>query len=152
MLVPGFMLHIRQWNERVKECLNRASLTGHPTKGLKNYTLEDQKDFGIPQPSLCPAFGVRLTLSLVLHGSTAPATQLGRVIYPWFTAIQSDHETLEMPGQHSWSEVSNLYCDLEAPFIGVTGNSITQDKPPYRFPAAIKLDSVSPLLDELVGR
>ena len=152
MLVPGFMNHAMAWHERVKARTNKDTSQQHTTEALKNYTREDQELFGKPQPFPCPAFGIRITLPTVLHGSSPKATICRRVIYPWFTAIQSDHETPEIPGQHPWSEISNLHRDLEAPIYGVAGDKVTQDRPPYRFPAAIKLDSVSPLSDALVGR
>jgi hypothetical protein len=84
--------------------------------------------------------------------SCPKATITRRVIYPWYTAIQPDHETFEMPGQLTWSAVSACHCDMEAPKYGVAGDVVTQDRPHYRFPAAVKFDSVSPLSDALVGR
>ena len=151
-LVPAFMAHAKEWLDRVKGRLQLETISGHRTDALKNYTKEDAQLFGTPQPFPCPAFGIRVTLPTVIHGSSAHATITRRVIYPWFTAIQPDHETLEIPGQHTWSELAALHRDLKAPEQGVAGERVSQDRPPDRFAGAIKLDSVSPLSDALVGR
>jgi hypothetical protein len=151
-LVPAFMAHAKEWHDRVKRRLQLETISGHRTDALKNYTREDAQLFGTPQPFPCPAFGIRVTLPTVIHGSSAHATITRRVIYPWFTAIQPDHETLEIPGQHTWSELAACHRDLKAPEHGVAGEKVTQDRPPYRFAGAIKLDSVSPISDALVGR
>ena len=152
LLVPGFMRYAKEWNERVKERLRVESLAGRTTEALKNYTKDDAELYGEVEPFPCPAFGIRITLPTVIHGSSSKATMIRRVIYPWFTAIQADHETLEMPGQHTWSELSAYHRDLEAPEHGVAGEKVTKDRPPYRFPGAIKLESVSAISDALVGR
>ena len=152
VLVPGFMKHAQAWNELVKTRLRVNELTGYRTDAKKHYTVQDQEAFGRPQPFPCPPFGIRVTLPTVIHGSTPSASKRRRVIYPWFTAIHEDGETLEMPGQATWSQLSACHRDLEAPKSGVAGEVLTEDRPPYRFPAAVKLASVSPLSDALVGR
>jgi hypothetical protein len=152
LLVSGFMHYAEEWNERVKERLDIEALTGRTTEALKNYLKEDAMLYGDPKPFPCPAFGVRLTHPATIHGSSRKASMVRKVLYPWFTAIQRNHETLEMPDQHTWSEIAAFHRDLEAPEHGVAGEKVSKDRPPYRFPGAIKLESVSPLSDALVGR
>ena len=150
VVVPGFHNHVRKWHKRVKHRLGQT-LGGSTTEGTHNYRAEYAKLYGYPKPIPCSPFGVRLSLPTILHGSSERATKTRRVIYPWFTAIGDDHEQLEMPGQHSWSDVARLHRDREAPERGVSGK-VAAGRPPYPFPAAVKLGSVSPLSDALVGR
>jgi hypothetical protein len=151
-VVPGFTRHVKKWHQRVKNRLEIETMGGRKTEAAKNYTAEDAALFGSPQPCPCPAFSIRVTYPTILHGSSKAATITRKVVYPWYTAIQSDHETLEIPGQHTWSELAALHRDLEAPVCGVAGERISQARPPYRFPGAVMLASVSPLSDALVGR
>ena len=60
--------------------------------------------------------------------------------------------TLEIPGQHTWEEISQCHRDLVAPYRGVGGEVVTKDRPPFRFPAAISMESTSALCDALIGR
>ena len=85
-------------------------------------------------------------------GSTPRTLVIRRVIYPWHTGIQADHETLEIPGQHTWTELSNLHRDLLPPSHGVNGQKLTHSVPPFRFPASIMMESSSALCDALIGR
>jgi hypothetical protein len=87
-----------------------------------------------------------------LHGSTKITPRQRRVIYPWHTSIADNHKDLEIPGQHTWDELAACYRDLEAPSQGVGGESVTHSRPPFRFPAAVAMNSSSALCDALIGR
>ena len=64
-------------------------------KGM--YIAEDRVRFDKPIPAPCPAWGIRLSRSDIIHGSSDEGTQLRRVMSPWFTAINEDHKTMENP-------------------------------------------------------
>jgi hypothetical protein len=64
-------------------------------KGM--YTAEDRVRFGKPVLAPCLAWGIRLSRSDIIHGSTDEGTQLRRVMFPWFTAIKDDHMSMENP-------------------------------------------------------
>jgi hypothetical protein len=58
-----------------------------------------------------------------------------------------------MPKQVTYSQLSACHRNLEAPKSRVAGEVLTEDCPPYRFPTAVlKLASISPLSDALIGR
>jgi hypothetical protein len=150
LVVPGFFRHIQEWHDRrVQRSSKKAGTT---TDAAKSYLPEDERDFGKPVPCPCPAGGVRITLPNIIHGSTKTATAERRVIYTWLTAISDDHKSLEIPGQLNWNQIAACHRDLEAPTRGVGGELVTQDRPPFRFPAAVVMDNSSALCDALVGR
>ena len=126
--------------------------SGTTTDSKKRYLHHDRKKFGQSIPAPCPSSGVRLTRPDIIHGSTSKMPRRRRVLYSWHTAIQTDLKTLEIPGQLTWDEVSNCHLNMVAPTRGVGGEAITHSLPPYRFPAAIAMESVSPLCDTLIGR
>jgi hypothetical protein len=154
IVVPGLFHHLKQWQARRKKRLNRITTKSSKptTDGSKSYTNRDRRSFGKPQPCPCPAFGVRVTHPGNLHGSTKITARQRRVIYTWHTSIASNHKDLEIPGQHTWDELAACYRDLEAPSQGVGGESVTHSRPPFRFPAAVAMNSSSALCDALIGR
>lgn len=150
IVVPGFDKHLPEWYERLKR---RGDVKNGTTTNAKNiYRRQDKKDFGEPISVPCAANGLRITLPSVLHGATSTVNIRRRVIYAWFTGIQEDHETLEIPGQLTWSEVAACHRDLEAPLRGVGGDIPSHSVPPFRFPASIHIPSSYPLGDALLGR
>ena len=150
VVVLGFFRHFLEWNQRRIE--RNAHPAGTTTDANKAYTKEDRNEFGRPVPQPCPAGGIRLTLPNMIHGSTKKTPKQRRVIYSWHTSIADDHQTLEIPGQHTWDEISRCHQDLIAPLRGVGGDLVTHDRPPFRFPAAISMESTSALCDALIGR
>jgi hypothetical protein len=73
------------------------------------------------------------------------------VIYSGFTGILNDHATLEKRGMLSWQEVAACHRDLEAHSQGVNGEIPTHSQPPFRFPAAVYLESALALTNALVS-
>jgi hypothetical protein len=150
LVVPGFFRHIGEWNQlRIQRDARRAGTT---TDASKSYTREDEEKFGKPIPCPSPAGGIRLTRPNVIHGSTKKTERQRRVIYSWHTSIADDHRRLEIPGQLSWEEIAACHRDLEAPTHGVGGELVKHDRPPFRFPAAVSMNSSTALCDALVGR
>jgi len=98
-IVPGFHHHAIAWYNRLVN--HRTKPTGTTTNAVKLYLPEDEQSFGSFQPQVCGPGDVRITRPEIIHGSTPNATISRRVIYPWFTAIQEDHSTLEISGQLS---------------------------------------------------
>jgi hypothetical protein len=135
--------------ENLKGISGRRSGT---TDASKKYEKEDIADFGAARPFPVKSGGARISDAKLLHGSTPTTSDIRRVIFPWHTGIQPDHETLEIPGQHTWSEVSNLHRDLLPPSQGVNGQKLTHSVPPFRFPASVMMESSSPLCDALIER
>ena len=151
LVVPKFhRRRVHKWYAGiVKRGQNKSGTT---TDASKRYLSQDREKFGKPIPAPCPAGGVRLTRPDIIHGSTSKMPRQRRVLYSWHTAIQQDLKTLEIPGQLTWDEISNCHLNMVAPTRGVGGEAITHSLPPYRFPAAIAMESVSPLCDALIGR
>jgi hypothetical protein len=153
IVVPGLFRHLKEWQERRNQRLNRIKKSNRPTTDAsKSYTTKDKRTFGKPLPYPCPAFGVRFTHPGNVHGSTKVTRRQRRVIYTWHTSIAANHQDLEIPGQHTWDELVACHRDLEAPTQGVGGESVTHSRPPFRFPAAIVMNSSSALCDALIGR
>ena len=102
-IVPGFHKHAAEW---YKQLVQRGTEpTGTTTNAVKLYLPEDEKSFGTFIPQVCSPRDVRITRPEIIHGSTPNATIRRQVIYPWFTGIKEDHNTLEIAGQLSWGEV-----------------------------------------------
>src|SRR5438045_9250084 len=68
--------------------------------------------FGKPIPMPCPAGGIWLSQSIIIHGSTDRGTLLWQAMYPWFTTINEDHQTLENADCMSWEELACCHRDL----------------------------------------
>ena len=149
-IVPGFHHHAIAWYNRLVN--RRTKPTGTTTNAVKLYLPEDEQSFGSFQPQVCGPGDVRITRPEIIHGSTPNATISRRVIYPWFTAIQEDHSTLEISGQLSWAEVAACHRDMLAPRSGVGGDTVSFSCPVYRFAAGIHMPSSSALSDALIGR
>jgi len=150
VVVPGFWRHTLEWHTLRSE--RHARPAGTTTDASKSYTPQDEERFGKPIPCPCPAGGIRLTRPNIIHGSTKKTERQRRVIYSWHTSIADDHHELEIPGQLSWEEVAACHRDLEAPKRGVGGEPVVHDRPPFRFPAAVSMNSSTALCDALIGR
>jgi hypothetical protein len=153
VLVPGFYHHAQAWYDQLKARGQLDRFNGRVTSASSDlYTRADKDAFGEPEPFPCQSGGVRITRSETIHGSTPRVLNRRRVAFPWHTAIQDDHETLEIPGQHTWSEIAVCHRDMIAPTRGVGGNSAGASRPKSPFPAGIQMPSISPLCDALIGR
>jgi len=150
LVVPGFHRHIQSWHERRDDRGKHSAAT--TTDCSSRYRQEHRAIWGPPVAQPCPAFGLRLTRPEIIHGSTTTAPRRRRVIYTWHTGIHPDHLTLENPGNLDWNEVAACHRDLEAPVRGVGGEMPTHSVPPFRFPAALLMESSYALGDALLGR
>ena len=111
LVVPGFQRHFEDWL-KTKQALIDSQPAHSTTTNMKSkdwYKPEDQARFGKPIPSPYPAGGIRVSRSVITHGSTDRGTLLRRVIYPWFTAIKEDHQSLENPDCMSWEELARCH-------------------------------------------
>ena len=149
-IVLGFHKHAAEWYKRLVQ--RGTEPTGTTTNAVKLYLPEDEKSFGTFVPQVCSPGDVRITRPEIIHGSTPNATIRRRVIYPWFTGIKEDHNTLEIAGQLSWGEVAACHRDMLAPRRGVGGDTVSFSCPVYRFAAGIHMPSSSALSDALIGR
>ena len=151
VIVPGFHKRIHEWQRiRIARNARPAGTTTEASK--KSYTNQDIEQFGRAKSYPCSKYGIRLTLPGNIHGSTPQTPRRRRVIYPWHTAIATNDIDLEIPGQHSYNELRRLHMDMEAPTRRVAGELVTHSRPPFRFPAAISMESSSALGDALIGR
>jgi hypothetical protein len=150
VLVPRFHHRCKEWVERVRARGHDIAGATTPAKNL--YLPEDVASFGPKVPFPCAAGGVRITDPAIIHGATAEVQRRRRLIFPWHTRIQEDHEQLEIPGQHTWSELAACHRDMVAPLRGVSGNAVAHSRPKDRFPAAVQMTSSSALSDALIGR
>ena len=145
-VVPGFHKHFENWL-KTKKIDIEAQSSGSSTTDMKGmYTAEDCKKFGKPEPAPCQAWGIQLSLSNIIHGSTKEGTTLRRVISPWFTGINEDHQLLENPDCMNWEELSKCHKDLTGPI-----KDSLSDEPGIRFPGALLIKSVYSLPQALVG-
>src|SRR5437764_568588 len=103
-------------------------------------------------PQVCSPGDVRITRPEIIHGSTPNATIPRQVIYPWFTGIKEDHNTLEIPGQLSWGEVAACHLDMLAPYCGIGGDTVSFSCSVYHFATGIHMPSSSTLSDVLIKR
>jgi hypothetical protein len=115
------------------------------------YTAEDCLKFGKPEPAPCPAWGIRLSRSNIVHGSTKEGNVLRRVISPWFTGINEDHKSLENPDCMNWEELSKCHKDLTGPTKESLGDNPRKGVAGIRFPGALPIRSSYSLPQALVG-
>jgi hypothetical protein len=118
-------------------------------KGM--YTAEDCLKFGKPEPAPCPAWGIRLSRSDIIHGSTKEGNQLRQVISPWFTGINEDHKSLENPDCMNWEELSKCHKDLTGPTKESLGDEPRKGVAGIRFAGTLPIKSVYSLPQALVG-
>ena len=112
------------------------------------YTAEDCLKFG---KAPCPAWGIQLSQSDIIHGSTKEGNQLRRVISPWFTGINKDHKSLENLDCMNWEELSKCHKDLTRPTKESLGDGPRKGVAGIRFPGALPIKSVYSLPQALVG-
>ena len=150
VVVKGFHRHLAAWHERL---LARGWKGSGPTTDCKPiYTAEDRAEWGEAVPAPVPAWGIRLSLPQLIHGSTKASVRRRRTILPWFMLVDADHERLEVAGCLGWSEVRRCHLDLEVPSKDPSGYGPKLGAPKSRFPGSVVLGSTSALGDALVGR
>jgi hypothetical protein len=72
-------------------------------------------------------------------------------MFPWFVGIQKDHEALEVVEGGTWSELSAAHRDQRSPPATPSGLPNKHGAIPFRFPASININGLSPVSDALVG-
>ncbi len=156
LLVPGFHRHIDAWWERVRK--RKAEKGEDPPTGRTTnlgsglYAAEDKEDFGRFVPVPCTRGSIRISRPEIVHGSTAVSTLRRRTVFPWFTGIREDHDTLDNEESESWSELSAYHRDMIACTKTPSGySSGVYGRPESKFPAAIRLPSTSAVGDALIG-
>jgi hypothetical protein len=150
VVAKGFHQHIRAW---FRQLLQRGWKGSGPTTNCSSaYQAEDRAKWGEPVGVPCPAWGVRITLPQLIHGSTPVSRRRRRTILPWFMGIDQDHEKLEVPGCVGWGEVRRCHLDLEVPARDPSGYGHRLGAPRERFAGSVMLGSSSALGDALVGR
>jgi hypothetical protein len=150
VMVKGLHRHLSAWHTRLLKRGWRGS--GPTTNCMGIYTAEDRAEWGEPVGTPCTAWGVRLTLPQIIHGSTPASVRRQRTILPWFMHIAQDHEQLEIAGCLSWSEVRRCHLDLEVPGRDPSGYGPRLGAPKERFGGSVVLGSTSAVGDALVGR
>jgi hypothetical protein len=78
--------------------------------------------------------------------------QIGQVLQGWYCFIDKDHNFLGNGCALSWDELAACHRDLEAPVSGPYGQLPVLERPTYRFPGSVIMDSTSALGDALIGR
>jgi hypothetical protein len=151
VVVKGFHNHLLQWIELLKQRRLGRLPSGETTDCKALYNVQDRAKWGEATPVPCPAWGVRLSLLQLIHGSTIKSTRRRRTILPWFTGILEDHEHLEV-SDTTYSEVRLYHMDLRVPVKDPSGKPHRMGAPKERFLGSLVLGSSSALGDALVGR
>lgn len=149
VVVPGFHHHIRDWYACARTRDKRR--VGATTNCNAIYRKEDEGRWGAPAPQPCGAFGLRVTLPTLIHGSTPWSDRRRRSLFAWHTAIGDDHETLTDTGAMSWSQLAACHRDMRIPAREPSGGAPLHRVPDWVFPGGLVLDRVSPLAGALVG-
>jgi hypothetical protein len=90
MVVKGLRRHLGHWHTQL---LQRGwNSSGATTDCNHIYTAEDQAKWGKPVGVPCPAWGIRLTLPQVIHGSTPWSVRRRRTVIPWYMHIDAKHK------------------------------------------------------------
>ena len=130
----------------------RTAQTGNTNvKGI--YFPKDAQEWGKPEPTSCPRGRIRLTRGEIIHGSTATGNLPRRVVYPWFIGIAEDHETLDIPGAETWSQVSGYHRDFAPPHKQASGRAAgTYGGQVDRLLSKLGLSTTCAISNALVGR
>jgi hypothetical protein len=102
----------------------------------------------------CKAGDVRVSQPTLPHGSTDKNSKmkLRRTLLPWYVRIQDDGETLEIPESGTYSALAEAHREKIGGPSTPSGHTVRYGKIPYRFPAAVELDSLNAVGAALVGR
>ena len=133
LVVPGFHKNFQDWVRMKQDDIDSKTSRSSTTDMKGMYTPKDWPIFGKPVPAPCPAWGIRLSRSDIIHGSTNEGTQLRRVMSPWFTAINEDHKTMENPDCMNWEELSRCHKDLVGPSMESLGDQPRKGLPACDF-------------------
>ncbi|KAI9748266.1 MAG: gamma-tubulin [Chaenotheca gracillima] len=155
-LIIGFHRSIRPWWARVvkRKAAKHQQLPSGQTTNIppELYTSEDSKLFGSFSPSPCGRGGIRITRPDIAHGSTATSHKRRRLVFPWYTGIADDLETLDNQESETWSQIAACHRDMVACQKSPSGRSAgAYGRPSTAFPAAVKLPSTSAIGDALMG-
>jgi hypothetical protein len=151
VLVPGFQEYIREWwNDLTARGMGDTAGSTTNLKGL--YTPADRKKYGEFQPVPCKRGDIRITLPQIPHGSSAKSDGRRKVVFPWFTGIGEDHETLDNPESEKWSQLAAFHRDLVPCTLSPSGRHTSAYQCGSHFQAAVLLPATSHVGDALVGR
>ena len=157
-VVPGSHKFIEEWSQMLYK--DGITLGDRPTTSDEFYTKYEgffkQKYNAVRMPVPCKTLQVRMTRSDVVHGATPQFNSDERMVaFLWYTKVSdpfNGHDKLEIPGQHTWTQLSGHYALKQAPDRGINGNAVTKDKPPFPFPAEVHFPSSSAFTDALICR
>ncbi|KAI9853271.1 MAG: hypothetical protein M1824_001468 [Vezdaea acicularis] len=156
MLIPEFHKHIAEWwgevtrrKQAIGEQLPNGETTNIPSE---MYTPEDKKRFGAFVPCPSQRGGIRITRPDIAHGSSKKAGQRRRTIFPWFTGIRDDHQTLDNEESETWDQLAAYHRALLACYKSPSGRSAdAYGRPDAPFAAGVKLFSTWAIGDALIG-
>jgi hypothetical protein len=152
LVVPGFH---KRFNDFMhwKRFAVEDSDTNATTTGMKEwYGPAEKTEFGQLVPRPCPAYGARLSLSTIIHGSTKEGTQRRRVMFPWFTAIMEDHQSVEHPDCMQWQAIADSHDGLTGPTRESLGDVPRPGVAGQRFPGTVPVRSSYALCLALIGQ
>jgi hypothetical protein len=81
-VVLEFHKYFHQWVRMKSDEINAKSFWSNTTDMKGMYTTEDCLKFGKPELAPCPAWGIWLSRSNIIHSSTKEGNQLHQVISP----------------------------------------------------------------------
>jgi hypothetical protein len=151
-VVPGFHRHFQDFMRHHRYAVENSNKTS-TTTGMNGWYGHDEKRlFGDLVPTPCPAYGARLSLSTIVHGSTKEGTRRRRVMFPWYTAIMEDHEAVEHPDCMQWSEIAASHEMLTGPTKESLGDAPRPGVAGQRFPGALHVRSSYAISQALIGQ
>ncbi|KAI9889933.1 MAG: hypothetical protein M1814_004656 [Vezdaea aestivalis] len=116
----------------------------------RHWTQAHKERFGLDWKSvLCQQGDVRITHPAIPHGSGGPCTQVRRTVLPWYVAVRSDHEHLEVEAGGTWSQLQEAHQNMTAPPATPSGLPNMYGAIEYRFPAAVAVLPVGHLSQAL---
>lgn len=152
LVVPGFHHRFREFMHHQRFAVENSSRSA-TTTGMKGwYGPDERRRFGELVPVPCPAYGARLSLSTIVHGSSKEGTQRRRVMFPWHTSIMADHRTVEHPDCMQWEEIARSHTTLTGPTKESLGDAPRPGVAGQRFPGALHVRSSYAISLALVGQ
>lgn len=149
LVVPGFHKRFDEFLQWNRFAITKSDAT---TTGMKEYGTVEKAKFGQLVPTPCPAYGAKLSLSMIIHGSTKAGTRRRRVLFPWFTAIMDDHETVEHPDCMQWQAIADSHERLTGPLKESLGDTPRPGVAGHRFAGTVQVRSSYALCLALVGQ
>jgi Phytanoyl-CoA dioxygenase (PhyH) len=151
-IVPGMHQKLAEWMPDLQK-RGTFKFGGQVNSMHNTFIEEDEQKFKTKWVAVpCKAGDARITQPHLPHGAKGPAVRVRRTILPWYVALQSDHDHLEIAEGGTFNDLSKAHRDLVSGPATPSGLANRYGDIRFPFPAAVHVEGLGVLSDALVGR